>query len=81
MKLDGAIGIGVLGEARIGVRASHLARDILADFFEVWLAEIPFFEFDWKAGNVPKAWHPRPYPPSACPIFDGWVPECVPLRW
>lgn len=61
--------------------ASHLSRDLLADFFEVWLAEIPFFWFDFKGGDVPAAWRPRPYGPLSSSVFDGWVPGCVPLRW
>jgi hypothetical protein len=81
MKLDGPHRHWSFGGGPHRCPASHLARDILADFFEVWLAEIPFFEFDWQGGAVPKAWHPKAYGPLLGGIFDGWVPDCVPLRW
>ncbi|OBH34280.1 hypothetical protein A5692_13325 [Mycobacterium sp. E342] len=61
--------------------ASHLARDLLGMFFEVWLAEVPFFWFDSDGGDVPKAWHPKPYSPAPNEIFEGWFPSQVPLRW
>ncbi|WP_142278423.1 cytochrome P450 [Mycobacterium europaeum] len=61
--------------------ASHLARDLLLAFFDVWLAEVPFFWFDWDAGDVPKAWYPKPYNPLPSDIFEGWFPGPVPLRW
>jgi cytochrome P450 len=61
--------------------ASHLARDLLGMFFEVWLAKVPFFEFDWNGGDVPKAWYPKPYSPLPAEIFDSWFPVRVPLRW
>jgi hypothetical protein len=81
MKLDGSHRHWSFGGGPHRCPASHLARELLGDFFEVWLAEVPFFWFDWKGGDVPKAWHPRPYGPLSVPIFDGWVPDCVPLRW
>jgi cytochrome P450 len=81
MKLDGPHRHWSFGGGPHRCPASHLARDLLGDFFEVWLAEVPFFYFDWKGGDVPKAWHPRAYGPLLAPIFDGWVPTCVPLRW
>jgi hypothetical protein len=81
LNLDGAHRHWSFGGGPHRCPASHLARDLLAVFFEVWLAEIPFFWFDWKGGAVPKAWHPRPYGPLSGGIFDGWVPSCVPLRW
>ncbi len=61
--------------------ASHLVRDLLGAFFEVWLAKVPFFWFDWNAGEVPKAWYPKPYSALPSEIFEGWVPLHVPLRW
>ncbi|WP_165691583.1 cytochrome P450 [Mycobacterium numidiamassiliense] len=81
MKLDGAHRHWSFGGGPYRCPASHLARDLLGAFFEVWLAEVPFFWFDWKGGDVPKAWHPRPYDPSSGAIFDDWIPNCVPLRW
>jgi hypothetical protein len=81
LKLDGAHRHWSFGGGPHRCPASHLARDLLGAFFEVWLAEIPFFWFDWKGGDVPKAWYPRPYGTSSAAIFDGWVPRCVPLRW
>lgn len=61
--------------------ASHLARDLLSAFFEVWLAEVPFFWFDWNGGDVPRAWHPKAYSARPAVIFDDWFPVHVPLRW
>jgi cytochrome P450 len=81
MKLDGAHRHWSFGGGPHRCPASHVARDLLGAFFEVWLAEVPFFGFDWNGGDVPKAWHPRPYGPLSGAIFDGWVPGCVPLRW
>jgi cytochrome P450 len=81
MKLDGPHRHWSFGGGPHRCPASHLARDLLGAFFEVWLAEVPFFWFDWKGGDVPKAWHPRAYGPLSGAIFDGWVPVCVPLRW
>jgi cytochrome P450 len=81
MKLDGPHRHWSFGGGPHRCPASHLARDLLVDFFEVWLGEVPFFWFDYKGGHVPKAWHPRPYGPLSTTIFDGWVPGCVPLRW
>jgi cytochrome P450 len=81
IKLDGSHRHWSFGGGPHRCPASHMTRDLLADFFEVWLAEIPFFTFDWNGGEVPKAWHPRAFDPSSVAIFDGWVPECVPLKW
>jgi hypothetical protein len=81
MELDGPHRHWSFGGGPHRCPASHLARDLLGAFFEVWLAEVPFFWFDWNGGDVPKAWHPRPYSSSPAAIFDGWVPDCVPLRW
>ncbi|MCV7031962.1 cytochrome P450 [Mycobacterium sherrisii] len=81
MKLGGAHRHWSFGGGPHRCPASHLARDLLSAFFEVWLAGIPQFEFDWQAGNVPKAWHPRPYGVFSEGIFNGWVPESVPLKW
>lgn len=81
MKLDGPHRHWSFGGGPHRCPASHLTRDLLAIFFEVWLTEIPFFWFDWKGGEVPKAWHPKPFGPLSAPLFDGWIPQCVPLRW
>jgi cytochrome P450 len=81
MKLDGPHRHWSFGGGQHRCPASHLARDLLSAFFEVWLAEIPFFWFDWKGGDVPKAWYPKAYGQLSGAIFDGWVPTCVPLRW
>jgi hypothetical protein len=81
MKLDGPHRHWSFGGGPHRCPASHLTRDLLAIFFEVWFAEIPFFSFDWKGGDVPKAWHPKAYGPLSAPLFDGWIPQCVPLRW
>ena len=74
MKLDGSHRHWSFGGGPHRCPASHLARDLLSAFFEVWLAEVPFFWFDWKGGDVPKAWHPKAYSPFSGAIFDGWVP-------
>jgi cytochrome P450 len=81
MKLDGSHRHWSFGGGPHRCPASHLSRDLLSAFFEVWLAEVPFFWFDWKGGVVPKAWRPNAYGPLTAAIFDGWVPDCVPLRW
>ena len=81
MKLDGPHRHWSFGGGPHRCPASHITRDFLAVFFEVWLAEIPPFGFDWEAGDVPKAWRPKPYGPLSSSIFDGWAPESVPLRW
>jgi hypothetical protein len=81
MKLDGSHRHWSFGGGPHRCPASHLARDLLSVFFEVWLAGVPFFWFDWKGGDVPRAWHPRPYSPRSGAIFDGWLPNSVPLRW
>jgi cytochrome P450 len=81
VKLEGAHRNWSFGGGPHRCPASHLARDLLSDFFEVWLARIPFFSFDWDGGDVPKAWHPKAYGSSLGSIFEGWVPESVPLRW
>lgn len=80
-KLDGPQRHWSFGGGPHRCPASHLVRDLLSMFFEVWLAEVPSFRFDWDSGNVPKAWHPKPYSPSPSQIFDGWFPVHVPLRW
>lgn len=81
IKLDGPQRNWSFGGGPHRCPASHLARDLLGMFFEVWLAKIPFFWFDWNGGDVPKAWYPKPYSPSPSTIFDGWFPVHVPLRW
>ncbi len=81
LKLDGAHRHWSFGGGPHRCPASHLTRDLLSVFFEVWLAQIPPFEFDWQAGNVPAAWQPKPYGMFSDGIFDGWVPNCVPLKW
>ncbi|ORB70841.1 cytochrome P450 [Mycobacterium scrofulaceum] len=81
IKLDGPQRNWSFGGGPHRCPASHLARDLLGVFFEVWLAKIPFFWFDWNSGEVPKAWYPKPYGPSPSDIFDGWFPVHVPLRW
>jgi hypothetical protein len=82
MKLDGPHRHWSFGGGPHRCPASHIARDFLGAFFQVWLAEIPLFGFDWEGGAVPKAWQPRAYGPSlSTSIFDGWVPDSVPLRW
>ena len=81
IKLDGPQRHWSLGGGPHRCPASHLARDLLAMFFEVWLAEVPFFWFDRDGGDVPKAWHPKPYNPAPNEIFEGWFPSQVPLRW
>ncbi|OBF12268.1 hypothetical protein A5730_05215 [Mycobacterium sp. ACS4054] len=80
-KLDGPQRNWSFGGGPHRCPASHLVRDLLSLFFEVWLAEVPFFWFDWDAGDVPKAWYPNPYSPAPSQIFDGWYPVHVPLRW
>ncbi|OBG54780.1 hypothetical protein A5703_08600 [Mycobacterium sp. E188] len=81
IKLDGPQRNWSFGGGPHRCPASHLARDLLSAFFEVWLAKIPFFGFDWDSGDVPKAWYPKPYSPSPSEVFDGWFPVHVPLRW
>ena len=81
IKLDGPQRHWSFGGGPHRCPASHLARDLVGAFFEVWLAKVPFFWFDWNQGDVPKAWYPKPYSPSPGEIFDGWFPEHVPLRW
>lgn len=81
IKLDGPQRNWSFGGGPHRCPASHLARDLLAVFFEVWLARIPFFWFDWDSGKVPKAWYPKPYSPSPSDVFDGWFPVHVPLKW
>lgn len=81
IKLDGPQRNWSFGGGPHRCPASHLARDLLGAFFEVWLAEIPFFWFDWSSGEVPKAWYPKPYSAAPTQIFDGWFPVRVPLRW
>ncbi|MCV7428530.1 cytochrome P450 [Mycobacterium montefiorense] len=81
MKLEGAHRHWSFGGGPHRCPASHLARELLGDFFAVWLAEIPFFGFDWNGGDIPRAWHPRPYGPFSGAVFDGWVPGSVPLTW
>ncbi|MCV7436624.1 cytochrome P450 [Mycobacterium seoulense] len=81
IKLDGPQRHWSFGGGPHRCPASHLVRDLLGAFFEVWLAEVPFFWFDWNGGEVPKAWYPKPYSPAPAEIFDGWFPVHVPLRW
>ncbi|OJZ67929.1 hypothetical protein BRW65_25680 [Mycobacterium paraffinicum] len=81
IKLDGPQRNWSFGGGPHRCPASHIARDLLVVFFEVWLAKIPFFWFDWNGGDVPKAWYPKPYSPSPTTIFEGWFPVRVPLRW
>ena len=81
IKLDGPQRHWSFGGGPHRCPASHLARDLLGTFFEVWLANIPFFWFDFNGGDVPKAWYPNPYSTSPAEIFDGWFPVHVPLRW
>lgn len=81
IKLDGPQRNWSFGGGPHRCPASHLARDLLSVFFEVWLAGIPFFEFDWGSNNIPTAWHPKPYSDAPTEIFDGWFPVRVPLRW
>ncbi|WP_025734951.1 cytochrome P450 [Mycobacterium genavense] len=81
MKLNGPHRHWSFGGGPHRCPASHLARELLFAFFEVWLAEVSFFWFDFKGGDVPKAWQPKPFGPLTGSVFDGWVPTCVPLRW
>jgi len=81
IKLDGPQRHWSFGGGPHRCPASHLARDLLSAFFEVWLAKIPFFWFDWNGGDVPRAWYPKPYSGLPTEIFDGWFPLNVPLRW
>lgn len=81
IKLDGPQRNWSFGGGPHRCPASHLARDLLGAFFEVWLAKVPFFSFDWNGGDVPKAWYPKPYDPSRGEIFEGWFPAHVPLSW
>lgn len=81
VKLDGSQRHWSFGGGPHRCPASHLARDLLSAFFEVWLAEVPFFWFDWDSGDVPKAWYPKAYSASPAVIFDGWFPVHVPIRW
>ncbi|OBH10057.1 hypothetical protein A5695_22660 [Mycobacterium sp. E1747] len=81
IKLDGPQRNWSFGGGPHRCPASHLARDLLGVFFEVWLAKIPFFWFDWSSGDVPKAWYPKPYSSLPSEVFDGWFPVHVPLRW
>lgn len=80
-KLDGAQRNWSFGGGPHRCPASHLARDLLAMFFEIWLDAVPFFSFDWSSGGIPKAWHPKPYSSAPTETFDGWAPVRVPLAW